>query len=649
MHFRTYDFPIVGTFHSVAVFFLRRFIGHIGYAPDFVIFDEDDRLKVVRKLLQARDIDEKKTNPRTLASLISQAKNNNGNIRDITEGYGAYFQRISEEIFNEYTTNLKSQNALDFDDILLCFRAILDVPEVISWFHNRFTHFLVDEYQDTNRLQYEIMRLLSSQTRNLSVVGDDWQGIYGWRGANIRNILDFERDFPDARIIKLECNYRSTKTIIAAANAVIKHNRSYLDKTLWTDNPQGEHIVVFHADDERKEANAMIDFIKKEELPNYAHWAILYRTNSQSRMIEEALIRASIPYRVYGGMKFYERKEIKDILAYLRLLANPLDRMSLDRIINVPSRKIGEKSVEILFAYIDNFQAPFNEVLEHGEDMEELSAGVKKSLSIFLGVYKNLRDLLTKSTVAEVMLRLIALIDYESYLKAAFDKEDAETKMDNVKEFLNMATRYDGIDPSEALQTFLQDIALITDQDVDSKQSEVVSLMTVHLSKGLEFENVIIAGVEEGIFPHARTLMKESELEEERRLMYVAMTRAKKRLFITHAEERFSFGNYVANPPSRFIDEIPKDTIIEERPERQMASSLLSGIRLEPTSSFTLPKKVERPKNDVSHFKLGDRVEHPLYGIGTIVSLVGSISGIAFGSQHGLKKFNIEIAPVKKV
>jgi len=375
--YRSSGFPLVGTFHSVGIFFLRSFIEHLGYDKNFVIYDEDDKLRLMKSLIKARNLDEKEVAPRAVIGAISQAKNQGITAAKYDTIVNNYFQSMVRDIYIAYEKALVENNALDFDDILLRMHDLLQIPEVLEQLQNRYEYIFVDEYQDTNDIQYKTIKLLASKHKNLSVVGDDWQGIYGWRGANIKNILSFQKDFPGATVVKLEQNYRSTKTIIAGANAVIKCNKEALDKTLWTDNEEGGKIQLIEAVSEKHEAELIVKEIK-EGAQELNKWAILYRTNSQSRLIEEALIRAGIQYKIYGGQRFYERKEVKDILAYMRLLFNPLDTMSLKRIINVPSRKIGEKSVEVFLHYVHNFRAPFSEVVEGIDEMDELTPQARR-------------------------------------------------------------------------------------------------------------------------------------------------------------------------------------------------------------------------------------------------------------------------------
>ncbi len=707
--FRNPRLPTIGTFHSVASFFLRMFIDRLGYGKDFVIYDSDDCIRTVKDIMKGRNIDEKEFNPRGIHGMISGAKGKWLSPNEYARTVDSYLGSVVLDVYQEYAGRLKKDNALDFDDLLLLFRQILDIDEVVEYFHGRFRYFMVDEYQDTNLLQYEIIRILASATRNLCVVGDDWQGIYSWRGADIANILSFKKDYPEAKVIILDENYRSTQTIIDAANCVIKNNTNQMKKTLFTQNPIGEKIILLEWLDEKHEAELIASKIKdfvhaplsrgdvrnggqgglvpentdtKTPLPpltrgpqkDYSSFAILYRTNGQSRLIEESLIRKNIPYRVFGGVKFYERKEIKDILAYMRLVFNPTDSMSLKRIINVPSRKIGEKSLENFLEVLSREHLNISDFAENDFLLGSLTGIGAKGIQSFCFVYKALRELSRTASVAEVMDGIVKRTNYLEYLKGEYAEDEYEGKVENVEEFLNMATRYDGLLFPENLALFLEDIALITDQDRDNtsphpspegegvqSQMGTVSLMTIHLAKGLEFPQVFIAGAEEGLFPHSRSLLEASAIEEERRLMYVAITRAKTTLYISRAHERYTFGNYSANPKSRFVKEIPAEYIhIEEH--RTTAKSIFGGGS-DGFSSFgsafgagfapekkpivnTLLKSGK--KNSASDFQIGDKIKHPQYGIGTIVSIQEAVASIAF-SGSGIKKMNIEIAPIEKV
>lgn len=672
--FRESRLPMVGTFHSTAAFFLRMFIDRLGYGKDFVIYDADDCIRLTKEIMKRQNIDEKEFNPRAIHGMISKAKGEWLSPSEYSATVDSYIKSVVLEVYKEYVWRLKKENALDFDDLLLFFRQILDIDEVVEYFHSRFQYFMVDEYQDTNLLQYEIVRILASATRNLCVVGDDWQGIYSWRGANIENILSFKKDYPEAKVINLEENYRSTQTIIGAANAVIKNNTNQMKKTLFTSNPIGEKIIFLEGLDEKHESELISMTIRESESSSFSNFAILYRTNGQSRLIEESLIRKNIPYRVFWWVKFYERKEIKDILAYIRIIFNPLDSMSMKRIINVPSRKIWEKSLENFLEVLERERLSLSEFAENDFLINSLSGIGAKGIQSFCSVFKMLREESKTKSVVELMASIINRTGYEEYLKAEYGEDEFEGKLENLEEFLNMASRYDGMIYPENIATFLEDIALITDQDrnQEDKQKDekgFVSLMTIHLSKWLEFPTVFIAGAEEGIFPHSRSLMDGNALEEERRLMYVAITRAKTSLYISRAHERYTFGNYSANPKSRFVKEIPPE-YIEVETNRGSAQSIFGnggngfssfqssfgkelvqsdwgffGTRIPP---LTAKVKGNNKKNSASDFTLWDRIQHPQYGIGTIITLHDAIAEIAF-SWLGVKKMNIEIAPIEKI
>jgi len=654
--YKSSDFPIVGTFHSIWVYFLRLFIEKIGYSKDFTILDEDDKLKIIKEIFDEKWIDSKETKPRSVIYSISSAKNLWVDAKMYGFNTKSYFEEKVAEVFTIYEKRLSEMNLLDFDDILLKTNTLLDIPEVLSYFHNRFKYFLVDEYQDTNETQYRIMKKLSALTNNICVVGDDWQWIYSWRGADIKNIMNFKKDYPTATVIKLEQNYRSTKNIIWAANCVVKNNLWIMDKTLWTDNIEWSKICLLETFNEKQETEKVAESIRDILDDRDENVAILYRTNWQSRLIEEALLMKWISYRVYGWLKFYERKEIKDILAYLRIIANPNDLISLKRIINVPTRKIWMKSVETLFAYSRNYWVNPLDIMDNAAEISELTPQAKKWITIFNNLYKNLKEFSLNNEIEALMKHIIDKIEYEAYLMDEYWSDEYEWKMDNLREFRNMATRYAGLEKQEALNMFLEDIALITDADTDKEwSSSKVSLMTIHLSKWLEFDNVFIIWLEEWLFPHSRSLEEAKELEEERRLMYVAMTRAKKNLFISRASERFMFGTYSTNPPSRFIREIPQEFIDKKQFENTNFNSFsfnssTSGYSFSNFSSSEsiTPKTRTVILNDVSKFNLWDKVNHIKFGIGTIISLNWSLADIAF-VWIWIKKLNVEVAPIVKV
>lgn len=658
--FRDARLPLVGTFHSVAAFFLRMFADRVGYGKDFVIYDADDCLRLVKSIMKEQNINDKEFNPRAIHGGISRAKGDGLSPDEYSQTVDSYAASVLLDVYRIYAGKMKQQNAMDFDDLLLLFRKTLDIPEVVDFFHNRFSHFLVDEYQDTNHLQYEIIRILASKTRNLCVVGDDWQGIYSWRGADIQNIIDFKKDYPEAKIINLEENYRSTKNIINAANAVIKNNANQMEKTLFTNKPEGEKVTLIEGLDEKHEAEQIATLIRDTKAEDYSEFAILYRTNGQSRLLEEALIKKNISYRVFGGVKFYERKEIKDILAYIRVIFNPLDLLSLRRIINVPGRKIGEKSLENFEKLMENEHLNIAEISENEWLLNAMTGVGANGIRAFCSSYKIFREISKEKTIAELMDDIIKRTRYDEYLKAEYDDAEYEGKMENLAEFMSMASRYDGLMYPENIATFLEDIALITDQDREQDEKNNaghVSLMTVHLAKGLEFPIVFIAGAEEGIFPHSRSLVDGAALEEERRLMYVAITRAKEKLYISRAYERYNFGSYSANPKSRFLKEIPEEFLENAERKDHAAKSIFSGSSGSGFGSFgnmfssgtsSTPKPPVHKKNNASDFSVGMRVRHPQYGTGTIVGIKENIGDIAF-SGMGIKKMNLEIAPINKI
>lgn len=659
--YKYWNFPIIGTFHSIWVYFLRLFIDKIGYEKNFTILDEDDKLKIIKEICDEKWINPKEINPRSITYSISQAKNLWINAKSYSYSTKSYFEEKVNEVYVVYEKRLKEMNTLDFDDILIKTYEILENPEVLAYFHNRFKYFLVDEYQDTNEMQYKTVSKLASASQNICVVWDDWQGIYSWRWANIENIFNFQKDYKNCLVIKLEQNYRSTQNIISAANFVIKNNTKALEKTLWTANEIGTKISIFETMDEKLEAEKVAEEIRN--ILDEKNWkvAILYRTNSQSRAIEEALLMKWISYRIYGGLKFYERKEIKDILAYLRIIANPWDLMPLKRIINVPSRKIWAKSAEVLFEYARNYAITPFEVMENISEIWELTPQARKWIASFYSIYKTLCELQKNSSVSELIKHIVEKINYEEYLLEEYWSEESETKKENLLEFQNVASKYAGLDNSEALNLFLEEIALITDMDTDKNSEDIhVMLMTIHSSKWLEFDNVFVIWVEEWLFPHSRTLQNTKELEEERRLMYVAMTRAKKQLFITRANERFVFGSYSANPPSRFLREIPEE-FVEKKQFFRNYNNLFWGsfgsYNSGGTSSVSFAEKNEIPKaskrvilnNNVWDFSLWDKVKHVKFWIGTIVSLNWDNAEIAFSWWNWIKKFNIKLTPMEKV
>lgn len=647
--YKNRNLPMIGTFHSIWVYILKERIETIGRNKDFVIYDESDKLSVLKGIIKDEMwLDEKKYPPRSIGSFISNAKN----ALITAERYGyhvdSHIKEIVAKVYVIYEKKLSENNALDFDDILVKTLDILKVPENLEYYQERWKYIMVDEYQDTNAPQYEIVKLLATKYRNLAVVWDDWQSIYSWRWADMRNILNFQKDYPNATIIKLEQNYRSTKYIIQAANEVIKNNKSSLDKTLFTENEAGEKITYIDAPTDRLEANTIAKIIK-EKWFNYFENLILYRTNSQSRALEEALMIEAIPYKVIWGLKFYDRMEVKDMISYLRVIHNPNDVVGMKRIINVPTRKIWATTLAKLDEYKNAFGATYLQIFENIDEVDELNSGAKKAVYAFYQIFIELMDASKRLEVSDLIDFIIEKIWYENYLRDDATKDEFEARMDNLKELKNVASTYNWMDPRDSLAQFLEEVSLLTDMDNKDDGSNFVTLMTIHTSKWLEYERVFLTGLEEWLFPSARSMWELQELEEERRLMYVAMTRAKKELYISKASERFQYGSYVTNPASRFIKEINPEYLENYVFSESITNNFFSnnyGIPDHGEPVFKVKKTLV--ENDVSSFDIWDKVNHPKFWFWYIISLSWDLAEIKFWAAW-VKKMNIKIAPVKKL
>lgn len=554
--------PTIGTFHSIGLRILRRDIHHLGYRNSFTIFDSDDQVSLVKRIIAETELDTKKTNPNAVLSHISRMKTEFVEPENAPSEY--FFEKIVSGIYKRYQEELVRLNAVDFDDlIVLCVKLFKQNPEVTKKYQDLWKYILVDEYQDTSRDQYQFIGLLAEKSKNLFCIGDDAQSIYQFRRADIRNILNFQKDYPEAKVVMLEQNYRSTKNIITAASHLITNNKNQMPKELWTDNKEGEKILIKELLNERQEGGFVVsttrELLKEGKRPNDI--VVLYRTHAQSRAVEEALISAGLPYHIVGGIKFYERKEIKDILAYLKFLTNPADIISFDRIYNTPPRGIGA----VLSDKITN-QGPKINLLENLAELtksEELSKRQQEAVSLF---YKTLTDIgkaAETKKVSELIKYVVKRTSYEDYLKNLYssklgDFENFDDRVENIKELFTVARKYDGADSClEGASKFLEEMALLQDLDKIKNTDNKITLMTAHASKGLEFPIVFIIGLEEGLFPHSRTLINPSEIEEERRLCYVAATRAKEKLILTFTKYRNIFGSTQTNLPSRFIGEIP--------------------------------------------------------------------------------------------
>lgn len=662
----------ISTFHSMCVRILRRDIDRIGFNRNFTILDTTDQLSVIKGILKDKNIDPKKFDPRAILGTISSAKNELITTEEYAKTAGGYFEQVVSDVYEEYQKRLRKNQALDFDDLIMTTIHLFQrVPEVLEYYQRKFQYIHVDEYQDSNKAQYLLVKLLASRFRNLCVVGDSDQSIYRWRGADISNILSFEKDYPNATVILLEQNYRSTKRILLAANQVISNNMNRKAKNLWTENPEGNKIVYYRADSEQGEAQFVAGKIKeltRDDQYNLSDIAILYRTNAQSRVMEEVLLKSNIGYSIVGGTKFYDRKEIKDMLAYLRLISNPDDDISLQRIINVPKRGIGATSVDKIADFAAMHDLSLFQALESIE-LIGLSPKTTKAAAEFRDLIRNYSNMQEFLSVTELVEEVLEKSGYREMLKAEKSLE-AQSRLENLDELLSVTKNFEDTSEDKTLVAFLTDLALVADidsMDDEDEKADSVVLMTLHSAKGLEFPVVFLIGLEEGVFPHSRSLMEEAEMEEERRLAYVGITRAEKTLFITNAQMRTLFGRTSMNPASRFIAEIPEDLLEDMQQAKRAAAPFGSQTKTFGTpsgsqgrSSFGTPaarKPVMRPAasgtgGDEIGWKVGDKAEHGKWGIGTVVSVKGEGEGteldIAFPSPTGIKRLLAKFAPIKK-
>lgn len=626
----------VSTFHSSCVRILRRHIDRLGFKNNFVIYDTSDKNVVIKDCLKELDLDPKKNSPKAIGGTISNAKNKLQDPREFRKHIFDYYHEIVSQVYSIYQEKMRQNNALDFDDlIMLTVELFKNNEDILNFYQDKFKYILIDEYQDTNHAQYTLVNLLAAKHRNICVVGDPDQGIYGWRGADIQNILDFEHDYPDARVIKLEQNYRSTKNILKAANKVIEQNTDRKKKELWTDKEEGELIKTYFGDNEHSEARYVVEEIvrlKEREKYGYKDVAVLYRTHAQSRVLEEEFLKANVPYEVLGGTKFYDRKEIKDILAYLRLLSNPDDDVSLSRIINVPKRSIGERTVERLQEYAAENLISAYVALDQVENISTLGSRARSSLQKFKSLMDSFKERMNDLTVTDLTSIVMEETGYLQSLKEE-NTPEARARIENLQEFISVTMEYDRKNPEGNLTEFLAEISLITDIDQHQEDADKVLLMTLHTAKGLEFPVVFLCGMEEMIFPHANSMNDENELQEERRLCYVGMTRAMERLYMTYAWQRTIYGDTRHNPPSRFLDEIPEDLM------EKVGVSTISNNIAKPEAKET------KGGND---FLVGDSVLHPKWGEGVVVQVKGEQVSVAFPDM-GIKHLMVEYAPLKKI
>ncbi|MDD4319483.1 MAG: UvrD-helicase domain-containing protein [Candidatus Peribacteraceae bacterium] len=657
--------PVMGTFHSICARILRRDIDKLGRDRNFIIYDTDDQEKLMKEVLREMHIDEKELKPRAVLGYIGRFKSEA--ISPKAAQPQATTARMHHVItaYVRYQNALKAANALDFDDIILeTVRLFQEVPAVLDRYQETWRFLHVDEYQDTNHAQYLFISLLAQKYRNLCVIGDPDQSIYAFRGADIRNIMEFEHEYPDAVRIKLEQNYRSTQVVLTAANGVIKANPNRPEKEMWSSRKEGPNVIIQEVRDERGEASEAVkaaEQLKSEGIP-FNEQVILYRTNAQSRLFEEACMRRGVPYRIVGGVKFYARKEVKDVMAYLHVFLNPLDTVALLRIINVPSRKIGQTSIGHLQAYASAQRTSLWNTLKATDDIPELNGGVKERMKNFCALIERFADMTRTHTVSLLMQRLLEDVGMERWLKD--DSEEGEDRWQNVQELLSVTHKYDHLDPLTSLTSFLEEVALVSEVDkLTDVKDDALTLMTLHLCKGLEFEHVMVTGCEEGIFPHASSAFEKEQLEEERRLMYVGMTRAKTHLRLLLARSRMLYGETHTNAPSRFLDDLPPQ-VIERRSDELLSAfawATESGRMKAATMTSKGKWKVEPYRQqevaiefnqdtvgeDVNQdaFGEGTRVCHPAFGEGKIVRKSGDVVTILFDSGKR-KDFALSIAPL---
>ncbi|WP_010680952.1 DNA helicase PcrA [Acetivibrio cellulolyticus] len=624
----------VSTFHSLCVRILRKDIEKLDYDRSFAIFDYTDQQTVVKDCLKELNLNEKNYPPKSMLEMIGRAKDEL--IDPVTYGkmYAADFRMAKvAKIYELYQKKLKQNNAVDFDDIImLTIKLFSNYPDVLDYYQRKFKYILVDEYQDTNSAQYSLISMLSQRSRNLCVVGDDDQSIYGWRGANIRNILDFEKEFSGCKTIKLEQNYRSTQTILDAANCVIKNNYGRKNKSLWTENKGGEKIRHCECSNEHEEAYFIANEIKKLSTikdMQYKDFAILYRVNAMSRVVEEMLIKEGIAYKIFGGLKFYDRKEIKDLIAYLRLIQNPSDNISLKRSINEPKRGIGTTTIETAERLANSKGVSIFSIISSASEIPDLARAASK-LEGFVAMISRLRILKESMKVSELIQEVIE----QSGIQRSYEEEDtieAQSRIENIKELVSVALEFEAKNEEQSLEDFLANVSLVADIDNMDENGDYVVLMTLHSAKGLEFPVVFMVGMEEGIFPGYRSMSDESELEEERRLCYVGITRAKQKLYLTNTFTRTLFGNTTYNKMSRFLKEIPPELLEGNEKKEPMTSKkpVNKNVSAGSTGSFSAPSSfrtstftdVSKPKTAAANFSIGDQVEHKKFGVGVITNV----------------------------
>lgn len=613
----------ISTFHSFGLKLLRENYNYLGYDSNFTIIDSEDSLTVIKKILKSMGLDPKVYNPKAIRNKISSCKNEMMTPDDYKKFAVSDYEEVVQRVFERYVKTLKENNSVDFDDLLILpIKLFKEHEQILEMYQERYKYILIDEYQDTNEAQYTLTKLISSKYRNICCVGDNDQAIYGFRGANYKNILNFERDYPESKTILLEENYRSTKTILDAANCVIKNNKNRKEKNLWSKKGEGEKIEYHKANDEKEEARYVVNEIKKLVTKgiSYEDIAVLYRTNAQSRNLEEAFLQENMPYRVVGSFYFYSRKEIKDLIAYLRLIHNPKDNVSFLRVINTPKRGIGLKSIQNIIDKAEENKTSYYEAISSSKELE------------FKEKVDRLREFAKDATLTELIDKTLEVTGLKKELEDEKSLE-ADIRLENLEEFKSITRAFEEREGVVSLEDFLLEISLISDVEEYKDEKNRVSLMTVHSVKGLEFNYVFIVGMEEGIFPHINSMMDNSELEEERRLCYVAITRAKEKLYIVNARSRMLFGQVQVNLPSRFVKEINQDLL--NMPKE--------------TNEFKKIVKEEKFYNEDVDYQVNDYVYHDVFGQGRVLEVTNTLITIAFKHPYGIKKLMKNHKALKKV
>lgn len=668
----------VSTFHALCVRILRRDIEQLGYNRAFTIADTSEQRTLIKRICEEQNIDTKKFEPRQLLSAISNAKNAMEDPATFAKNHQRPFDRMVARVYEAYQKELERNQTLDFDDLIMkTIELFKKAPETLTYYQDKFHYIHVDEYQDTNDAQYELVHMLAEKYENICVVGDADQSIYGWRGANMNNILNFEHDYPNAHSVMLEQNYRSTQTILKAANEVIANNLERKDKNLWTENGAGEKISYYRAQNEHDEAQFIVKKIQEERAKHnyqYQDFAILYRTNAQSRVIEETFLKSTVPYTMVGGHRFYDRMEIRDLLAYLTLIVNPLDSMSFERVVNTPKRGIGMTSVERLREFAQESNLPLLAAAQNVQNANAISARTRNKIEEFGQLIAALQDEAKVLSITDLTDQVLERTGYLAELQK--DKTlQGQTRRENLEEFKSVTAEYDrqheddeGMDHLQKLTDFLAGLALVSDQDDVDEAEPAVTLMTLHAAKGLEFPVIFLIGMEEGVFPLSRAMTDNKELEEERRLAYVGITRAKKKLYITNAFSRMLYGHIQRNRPSEFVEEITPELMQSENQnqgERSLSGRIAGGksyaFKAATATTYRRPSDAGKrvaPKTNTGtgaekkSWNTGDKVNHKKWGQGTVVSVNGTGENmeldIAF-PQQGVKRLLASFAPITKV